>query len=131
MSWLAYLLAPWRNATTTAAALARIETAVHTIPADIDHLETLMADVSALLNEVADGLSGPLATSINELIAERDALAAQNAALTGEDVAESEAAGRVKSAFDAVASKFTATPEVPDVEPLPEPEAPAEGTEQV
>lgn len=129
MSWLAYLTAPWRNAADTAAALARIESAVHTdLPAKFDHLETLMADVSALLNDVAAGLSGPLATSITELIAERDALAAQNAELTGEDVAESAAATNVKTAFDGVAALF-APAELPDVEPLPE--APAEGDVQV
>lgn len=80
-----------------------------------------MADTSALLNEVADGLRGPLATSITELIAENQRLAADNATLSGEDAAESSAAANVRSAFDEVAGKFTAAPEVPDVAPLPEP----------
>jgi hypothetical protein len=38
----------------------------------LKRLETAMADVSGLLNEVADGLRGPLATSITALLAERD-----------------------------------------------------------
>ena len=51
-----------------------------------------MADVSALLNEVANGLRGPLSTSITELLAERDRLAARNAEHSGEDAAEATAA---------------------------------------
>jgi hypothetical protein len=74
-------------------------------------MKSQMADVSNVLNEVADGLRGPLATSIQELIAE-------NAALKGEDAAESTAAANVKAAFDEVASKFTPVDEVPDVPPL-------------
>lgn len=87
----------------------------------LTRLESQMADVSGLLNEVADGLRGPLATSVTELIAENQRLAQANASLTGEDVAESTAAQNVKTAFDEVASKFTQTPDVPDVGPLPEP----------
>jgi hypothetical protein len=87
----------------------------------LKRLETAMADVSGLLNEVADGLRGPLATSITELVAERDRLASENASLKGEDVAESTAAQAVKAAFDEVAAKFSQAPEVPDVDPLPEP----------
>lgn len=70
-----------------------------------------MADVSNVLNEVADGLRGPLATSIQDLIAE-------NASLRGEDAAESTAAANVKAAFDEVAGKFTPVEEVEDVPPL-------------
>src|SRR5690349_5902834 len=85
----------------------------------LNRLEGLMADVSQLLNEVADGLRGPLATSINDLIASEAAARAEAAQLRGEDVAESDAAANVKAAFDEVASKFSASPDVPDVAPLP------------
>lgn len=81
-----------------------------------------MADNSALLNDIAVGLSGPLAGSIQALIAE-------NATLRGEDAAESAAAQNVKSAFDSVASLFAADPEAPAVEPLPEPETGPTGPE--
>jgi hypothetical protein len=77
----------------------------------LNRLESLMADTSALLNEVAAGLRGPLATSIQDLIAE-------NASLRGEDTAETGAAANVKAAFDELAGKFTADPSTPDVPPL-------------
>ncbi len=90
--------------------------------ARLTRLETLMTDVSGVLNQVADGLRGPLATSIQELIAENQRLATDNATLSGEDAAESSAADNVKSAFDGVAALFTPVPDVPDVDPLPEPQ---------
>lgn len=96
-------------------------------------VEATMADVSQVLNEVAAGLRGPLATSIQALIASEAAARARVAELEGEDVAESAAAADVKAAFDEVAGVFAA-PELPDVpelpaepEPTPDPEAPAEG----
>lgn len=78
----------------------------------LSRLEQKMTDVSQVLNDVADGLSGPLATSIRELIAE-------NASLRGEDAAESAAAGNVKVAFDNVAALFAPAdlPNVPDLPP--------------
>jgi hypothetical protein len=86
-----------------------------------------MADVSALLNEVAADVNGPLNTSVTELIAsEKAALArvaeleGRNTALEAEDASESAAAQAVREAFNGLANKFKA-PEVPDVEPLPEP----------
>lgn len=86
----------------------------------LTRLETLMTDVSGVLNQVADGLRGPLATSITELIAENQRLADQNAELTGEDTAETTAADNVRSAFGDVAGLFTQT-DVPDVPPIEEP----------
>jgi hypothetical protein len=87
-----------------------------------------MADNSALLNEVAEGLRGPLLTSVTDLIAsEKAALArvaeleGRNTALEAEDAGESAAAQAVRTAFDGLAAKFTEAPEVPDVDPLPEP----------
>jgi hypothetical protein len=94
----------------------------------ITNLEALMADVSGVLNEVADGLRGPLATSITELIDENKRLAAEAAvargeadALQAEDAGESAAAQNVRAAFDEVAAKFSADPGAPDVDPLPAP----------
>jgi hypothetical protein len=87
---------------------------------EIKGLRKLMADVSHVLNEVADGLRGPLATSIQDLINENASLREQNATLSGEDAAESEAAANVKAAFDEVAAKFAPVEEVPDVPPLDE-----------
>jgi len=123
-------LATWRP-------LGFLQDLVHTVAdtwrvVDENHaalirLENKMADVSGVLNQVADGLRGPLATSITELLAERDRLAADNATLSGEDAAESTAAANVRSAFDGVAALFAPVDEVPDVEPLPEP-APVEET---
>lgn len=88
----------------------------------ITRLESKMADVSEVLNEVAAGLRGPLASSIQALIAENSTLAARNAELEGEDVAESSAASDVKAAFDEVAGVFAAPelPDVPELEPVVE-----------
>lgn len=105
VSWIERITAPW---TAVPDATTRIE---HKLA----ELGDLMADQSTLLNDIAAGLSGPLAGSIQVLIAE-------NAELRGEDAAESAAAQNVKSAFDSVASLFAAEPEAPAVEPLPEPE---------
>lgn len=95
------------------------------LPRNIRKLVDHMADISPLLNEVAESLRGGLSTSIQAILEENAALRATNAELSGEDVAESEAAANVKAAFDEVASKFTAAPEAPDVEPLPLPDEPA------
>jgi hypothetical protein len=93
-----------------------------------------MADVSGLLNEVADGLRGPLLTSVTDLIAsEKAALArvaeleGRNAALESEDAGESAAAQAVRTAFDGLAAKFNEAPEVPDVDPLPPVDEPTPG----
>lgn len=117
-------LASWRPLgllTDLVHAVADIAAGVDENRATLQRLEIAMTDVSGVLNQVADGLRGPLSTSITALIAERDQLAAQNATLTGEDVAESAAAADVKAAFDQVAAKFAPVDEVPDVPVLPEP----------
>jgi hypothetical protein len=80
-----------------------------------------MADqITTTLTEVANGLRGPLATSITALLAERDTLAARNAELEGTEAEQSTAAEDVRTAFADVAAKFAPVSEVPDVEPLPE-----------
>lgn len=78
-------------------------------------------DNSQMLNDVALGM-----IALGEVVGP---LLAENAALRGEDAAESAAAGNVKSAFDGLAAKFTAEPSLPDVpplEPAPEPGPPVE-----
>src|SRR3954470_5526641 len=62
----------------------------------LSRLEQKMTDVSQVLNDVAAGLSGPLATSIRELIAENATLTGENASLKGEDASESLAASNVR-----------------------------------
>lgn len=86
-------------------------------------VHTMTTDMSADLNEVADGID-TLRTPVAELLAERDALAAENAELKGEDVRESAAGARVREAFDGLAGLLTNKPDAPDVEPLPDPAEP-------
>lgn len=83
-----------------------------------------MADQSALLNSVADGLR-TLGATVTALLSENATLRARNAELEGEDVAESAASVNVKAEYDNLAGLFTAEPSVPDVEPLPPVEEPA------
>ena len=96
-----------------------------------------MADVSDVLNSVADGLRGPLLTSVRELIAS-EAAARQEAAnlraeldgTVAEDVRESDAAANVKAAFDEVTSELNSD-EVP-VDPIPPvDEEPTDGEDEV
>jgi len=86
-----------------------------------------MADqITTVLTEVAEGLRGPLATSITALIAERDTLAARNAELEGTEVVQSSAAADVRAAFHEVAASIAPVQDVQDVPDLPaDPEAPA------
>lgn len=87
----------------------------------IERIVTAMADQSALLNSVAEGLRNNLGPAVAKLVAENATLRARNAELEGEDTAESQAASDVKVAYDDLAGQFTNEPSVPDVEPLPEP----------
>jgi uncharacterized coiled-coil protein SlyX len=119
VSWWQTFTAPWRTA-------PKIERAVTvTIPARLTALETLMAADRDLLAEIASGLT-LLATPISDLIASEAALRARVAELEGDAAADEagdlEAAGAVKTAFDVIADKFRSEPEVPDVEPIPDPE---------
>lgn len=95
------------------------------IRSKIEKMETDMADVSNVLNEVATGLRDRLGPRIQDVLAENATLRTRNAELEGEDVAESAAAENVKAAFDDVARAFDQTDEAPTPDPLPEP--PAEG----
>lgn len=88
-----------------------------------------MADeITPVLESVAAGLAD-LAVSIGALIAENAQLRTRNAELEGTEATQSAAAADVKSRFDNVAGLLTAEPSAPDVDPLPEPEQPADPTE--
>lgn len=99
----------------------------------LTNLEDQMAADRDLLASIAQGLTA-LSAPITDLITSNAALRARVVELEGEAAADEagdlEAAQGVKAAFDELAGKFTAEPEVPDVDPLPEPapepEAPAE-----
>lgn len=95
----------------------------HLMSADRDLLAELAVDLTALAGPVAD-----LFTALAASEAARVAAEARVAELEGEaaadETADLSAIQPVKVAFDAIAAKFRAEPETPDVEPLPEP-APA------
>lgn len=102
------------------------------VTAELSRLGVAMANATDVLNEVAAGLRGPLATSILDLIAERDAaeaarvqavnaLAEEQGREATEEAQESEAAQGLRDAFGEVAGLFE-DDDLPDVEPLPEPE---------
>jgi hypothetical protein len=84
-----------------------------------ERLLTMADNITTVLTEVADGLRGPLATSITALLAERDTLAARNAELEGAEAAQSTAADDVRRAFASVAGKFAPVEDVEDVPELP------------
>lgn len=101
-------------------------------------LGAAMANNAAVLREVAAGLRGPLATSILDLISERDAserarvdavnaLAEEQGREATETAEESQAAKDLRDAFGEVAGLFD-DPKLPDVEPLPEPPADVDPT---
>jgi chromosome segregation ATPase len=96
----------WRIADETRTALTRLETHV--------------ADNSEFLNGVADDMAR-LTPAITSLVEENTRLNAQVAEFTGEDVRESAATENVRTRWNAIAERFTSTPEVPDVDPLPAP----------
>jgi ABC-type transporter Mla subunit MlaD len=113
-AWLRHLIALPRR-------VAEIRT-------DMKGLLAMADQITTTLTEVADGLRGPLATSITALLAERDQLAARNAELEGTEATQSAAADDVRAAFADVAAKFAPVAEVPDVPELPESDQPAADT---
>lgn len=129
MGWLTTFLLPW----TAAPDLQRDTSASRWLLADVvlklKEIKEIMAADRELLAQLATDLT-TLATPVQALIESEAALRARVAELEGQAAADEagdlEAAQAVKTAFDAVAAKFTAEPEVPDVEPLPESESPAE-----
>lgn len=107
-----------------------IRNALPNITTQLKEIKTAMAADRDMLAQIADGLT-TLATPVTDLIASEAALRTRVAELEGaaaaDEAGDLEAAGAVKTAFDNLASKFQAEPEVPDVEPLPE--LPTEGGE--
>lgn len=126
MSWLDFLTWPRAAISNIEADLAwvRVE-----IPARLKHLENLMAADRDLLATIAQGLTA-LASPVADLIASEAALRARVVELEGDAAADEAgdlaAAGAVKTAFDELAGKFADEPEVPDVAPLPDVDAPAD-----
>lgn len=123
MSWLDYFLWPRTAISNIQADMAAVRLTVLEIPTRLKKLETIMAADRDLLATIAEGLTA-LATPVSDLIASEAALRARVAELEGDAAADEAgdlaAAGSVKAAFDNLAGKFAAEPEVPDVEPLPE-----------
>lgn len=120
MSW-------WDRIFPTRAMVSDVQATVWNIQMKIDKMGKNMADVSQVLNDVAAGIRDNLGPRISELLAENAQLRVRNAELEGEDVAESEAAAGVKTAFDGVAGLFDQTEEAPTPDPLPEPPQVSEG----
>jgi hypothetical protein len=120
---------PWRDWVAMPTRVAALHD--NLIPLIRKELHTMADQITQTLNDVAEQVRGPLATSIGELIAERDQLAARNAELEGTEVAQSAATENVRSAFADVAGVFTRNPETPDVPadlPVPEPSGEQEVT---
>jgi hypothetical protein len=85
-----------------------------------------MADTSALLNDVAADMAR-LAPAIAALVDENTRLAGELSTARGEadtlraeDTAETSAAENVRTEWNNIASRFTSSPDVPDVPPLPD-----------
>ncbi len=118
MSLWSYLAGPWRSAAHMPDILARLT-----------HLEKLMADVSPVLNKLADDIASWAAGPFAELLAENARLRASNEALASEDAAETGAAQRAVDEFNRIVQPVTEAPEVPTEIPpvvVPEP-APGDG----
>lgn len=130
MGWLDRFLLPW----TAISDLQRDSATARFVLADIvlrlKELKTAMAADRELLAQLATDLT-TLATPVQALIESEAALRARVVELEGQAAADEagdlEAATAVKTAFDSLAGKFTAEPESPDVEPLPDVEPPADG----
>jgi hypothetical protein len=127
MSWLSdwtdYFRAPWARYSDIDARLIRISGGVEQMNTKITTLGVTMAADREMLATIAEGLTA-LSAPVSDLIASEAALRARVVELEGEAAADEAgdlaAAGAVKSAFDDLAGKFAAEPEVPDVAPLPE-----------
>lgn len=90
-------------------------------------MEKFMADVSPILNKLADDLRAWAAGPFAAVLQENATLKARNAELEGEDVAESSAADNAVAAFNELTNPVTEAPEVPvEIPPVEVPETPAE-----
>jgi hypothetical protein len=102
VSWWSYLAGPWRSAAATPDILARLT-----------ELESRMADVSPILNQLANDMAAWASGPFAELLAENTRLAARNAELEGEDAAEATAAERAVAEFNRIVAPVSEAPEVP------------------
>ena len=109
----------WWDRITNRDMLSDIQAGVWKIQSEIIEMGRKMADTSTVLNEVSEGLR-TLGPRIADLLTENDALRKRNAELEGEDVAESDAAVSVKSAYDGVVAAFDQTDEAPTPDKLPQ-----------
>lgn len=110
----------WDKLFPTREMVSDVQATVWQIKLKIDKMGANMADVSQVLNDVAAGIRDNLGPRISELLAENASLRTRNAELEGEDVAESDSAAGVKTAFDGVVGLFDQTEEAPTPDPLPE-----------
>ncbi len=129
MLWLDRFTWPREAISNLQADVMAIRLTVLQIPTQLNRMEKHMADVSPLLNKLAEDLRAFGAGPFAAVLAENTALKARNADLEGEDVAETGAAENAVAAFNELANPVTESPEVPvDIEPVevPTEEAPAE-----
>jgi peptidoglycan hydrolase CwlO-like protein len=117
----------WRAITNLQLDVAEMRPVLRDIVRRLKEIKSIMAADRELLAQLATDLT-TLATPVQALIESEAALRVRVAELEGQAAADEagdlEAATAVKTAFDNLAGKFTAEPESPDVEPLPEPPAP-------
>ncbi len=112
--WWSYIAGPWRAAALASDILSRLES-----------LEAAVADVSPVLNKLADDIASWASGPFAELLAENQRLVARNAELEGEDAAESTAAARAVEEFNRIVAPVDQAPEVPvEIPPVVVPEAP-------
>jgi phosphatidylglycerophosphatase A len=94
----------------------------------LQELRRMMADQTQFLNDVAATLRDRVFPGVSELLARNATLEAAAAAQGAEEASESTAGEDLRAATDEVVGLFNANPDVPDLEPLPEPEpTPGEG----
>ena len=88
---------------------------------------TIMANITAVLGEVRDGINGPLREKVVALLARNAELEAQAAGQEAEEAEEGQAAAELRDAFNGVAGLFEPT-DVP-VDPV-DPIDPGEGGDE-
>lgn len=124
MSWLDRFTWPRAAISNIQVDVLAIRLAVLEIPTRLNRLESTMADVSPLLNKLADDLRAWSAGPFAALLADNARLAARNAELEGEDAAETSAAENAASAFNELVAPVSESPDVPaEIDPV---EVPAE-----
>lgn len=124
MSWLDRFTWPREAISDIQRDVVAIRVLLLEIPTRLNRLESAMADVSPLLNKLADDLRAWSAGPFADLLAENARLAARNAELEGEDAAESSAAENAAAAFNELVAPVSESPDVPAE--IPAVEVPAE-----